>query len=271
MTAALPILAAAVDRLNSYVRTREADAHFGLKPHVYRLKSFVMGAADAAGATMRRRIVVDARCNSCYGSGKWGRRNEPCWTCKATGIKQLYFIETRIGKTLRCLDWPLADMVWHTPYSMIGYGAETAEKETDWKPLTPGNPLTIDEMVTALNAAEDAVSEIALLNHGTITICHPRHTLYLGKEQGFCTMCGDAADLKDDMGQRGLLLWHCQICESCHQHQRLLSERYGWYAIAPHLPIPVSLLTPAIEQWIKNRGGRAAVLKADPDRVECYA
>lgn len=247
---------AAVNRLNSFVRTTASHRFTNLYSAVYHIKDRVLTACMEYGLTVRRNIWVKANCRSCHGTGMhlWmsGEQN-PCWYCNG-GKVELFFRETKIGRSLHQPDWPLEDITWHSP---TGNGIlPTAQLVSDWKPRTPGIELSSDQVAIALNVAEPKWNE-----RGAI------YRMFLGAESGPCRFCGGAdKDMMMHGVTRGSLGWSANVCGSCQRHHHEIDKRYGYLAsVYQHLPFPKQLVTPAIHEWIERHGGMAKVAEISAD------
>lgn len=148
---------AALDRLNSWLRAPQplfCVMRSRLKPVVYWVKNAAILGASKVQPIGLRRVKFVARCRVCGGSGiferwHWSEDHEDegefCRTCNATGNVTLKFIESTIGP----FRWHTPEMHWrgasldvYVPFSADG----DYEDAADWKPNTPGKPLTPAEV-----------------------------------------------------------------------------------------------------------------------------
>lgn len=262
----LPAAILAIDRLNSFVRTSDEHLYPGLMHHVYAMKASAIATANEQGLAVRRRVFVRVKCSRCGGSGVWvGRYEElPCRACEAAGLKRLDFTETTIGRTLHtACDWPAdwQELRWHSPRCQADDGAEEV---TDWKPRTPGRPMTPIEVVEALNLAEP-VWPSPLYAAGT-------YGLYLGKTEGVCVFCSGVTREGDGTyAFRGRLRWRGDVCDGCRKHWQPTAWRYGGYRnlFGARMQIHADVDHPAVAAWIDRHGG-ARKVKTTQDFGEGY-
>lgn len=180
----------ALDRLNSWVRTREPFClapRDCLKPVIYWTKTNAILDVSKRWHIGLRRVMVKKPCRKCDGTGIWApmqwggweedtyeeyRANygKPCWTCQARGTVHLKFIETTIGP----LRWHTPAEKWYsssldvylpfkTYWEQHDRGDSWFEEETNgWEPNQPGRPLQNDD------ALRDA---IIVLNEWPHEVC----------------------------------------------------------------------------------------------------
>lgn len=243
-----PAAISAMSALNSHVRSSNARFDERLKGRVYAMKKRAIDLAEMAGLAMFRPISVSVTCNTCHGDGLYQGRWK-CNRCNGTGTATLYFRETRIGKTLRRLDWESGDVVWHTP---TGSGSHSEFVQvSDWKPMTVGKELSIDELVSALNIAEPV---FAGREH-----FEEMYSLSLGSDIERCAFCASKERLEGYHVPRGRLEWSASACDGCRGHFKANERRYS-KSIFDCFPIPKHLFTPAIDQWIERHGGIKALM-----------
>ena len=265
-----PTLTDAVEsmtRLNSWVRSPNTNYDWFSRPKsaIYWMKGKLLNAVTNAGVATHRLIVMEVKCRSCDGTGKWiswdyGQTGESCRTCSGTGRHKLWFVETTIDGRIK----------WHTPCKygiFVSYPVNLdvktlgeAHPETDWKPNTPGQPLVPIEVAAALNICEEFLPERPGEqwdnDGGPYDIFF--YSLFIGSQPRKCFRCGIEDDKVSRLHcSRNLLAWDASVCTACFStfgHMSTWSEKEQAYvcpnSVFDAAPFPIELAEqPAVKRW----------------------
>ncbi|MEW6735019.1 MAG: hypothetical protein AB1489_27255 [Acidobacteriota bacterium] len=246
----------AVDKLNSWVRSRSYKGHYdrGPKDAVYWLKRCALIAAHKAQLPWSNCLIdVVVKCRDCSGTGRyyhwdWDEEFDHCYRCSNTGQARLTFVETQIDcGNIIC---------WHTPrYKFPIYGVELANKyeESNWQPNTPGKDLSPDEAAKNLNIAESYFTNrpgIEITRWGQEYDVF-NYNLYIGKtDSRRCSLCGAMAEERAYMVRRDRIIWEDYACDKCNQKYREKGRSTDIFEV---FPVPAYLIEhPDIQDWINR-------------------
>jgi len=267
-----PVLAA-LDRLNSHARAYGCG-----KDAIYAYKTLAALMLAEAGDLQTRPVAVMAKCNRCYGTGRWHNyghdTGERCRTCGATGYVHLRFVETRVD----AFTWH-HPFEWHHPYdgdgrcifiaarklTDCGYraadrslvivdrdGVESIipfESPGDWTPNRSGSRLEGEAAAEQLNLVEDWIDTVhpdpSLMWRAESARSKLRdYALDIGRIGGTCHYCGSTEIACGQGHLPGLLHWSVP---TCREHSRMPVA--DWDST-----LPDAALTPQVERWLARRG-----------------
>jgi hypothetical protein len=245
-------LALAVQSLDVLNRHARCPTSRDVSRHIYAMKERALDGLDLLGVVLARNISVEATCMTCGGTGIFNeRRGIDCKRCDE-GIATLYFRESTIGPSFACMDWPLPEIVWHSP--LHRRGADNAEPVTGWKPHQPGVTLEPEALAAALNVAEEIFAPL-------LSTAQP-YTFNLGRFDGECAFCHDKTGLDTYFVPRGRLVWSAAACKGCVGHYKVIEKRYPGVTIFDRFVIPKPPPGSAIDKWCERHGGVFALSHA---------
>lgn len=259
MSNLIPVLEA-VDRLNSWVRSEsfKRGTHWsGVRRHVYQIKRMAIARAQREFVCLHRPHSTLVTCRSCGGSGKYtdwdGRAWPNCRACGSKGIVKLDFVQTQIlvpqpyGQTF----------TWNSPRDKWGLPADRLGEE-----LT-GIVMQVDEPGTDMSI-DDAARDLLLCDAtfprqygwcSEFCDCEKHYALYLGRADGRCAHCGDAApeDQATNCGKTiGRVNFSFAVCKPCYLAKRSTS------AALFDVGIPEELLRGEhVRRWVELNGAVA--------------
>jgi len=248
-----------LDRLNSWVRAKDAHCDRSCSEVIYFLKRVAIRQAHQAGIASHRIIFVTVTCRGCHGTGKFDSwyssdgYGPNCRKCDATGKHTLTFVESTIADRLR----------WHSPYMSadhFGLKYEDRVEVTDWKPLAEGRPLKPAEVAENLNFIEDFFTERPRWKRSVYYDDYSSHAevddfasykVWVGETPAnLCRVCG-AVDA-EMYGAKlcvsaSRITWSEHVCKSCEGIWR--SKIWDRLKL---LPVPADLISPpSIQEWIR--------------------
>lgn len=268
-TSTLRSVIAALDRLNSWVRSREGQT-FKPRRAVYWWKRRALEQADAAGLIDDVRFVSTlVSCRTCGGTGVyddgWSEPGweEDCRRCGGFGSFRLYFVETRLD-----------GVRWHTPHGnwplyrrYPSPRVEDFEEIEGWHPNAEGRALEPWEVAGALNLVEPAFLPEPLPKYftGESAYGHFSFPLYLGETDARrCAFCHAAADGSRSVVVRSRAEWLDHACRRCEER----FDRLGGGLFA-RFPFPVYLAGhPEIRAWLERNAPELAALDGSETTAE---
>lgn len=261
------VIATAIDRLNSWVRSDSArrwmssprNAVYDWKRH------FIEESLNAGRVENPHAIRLSLTCRDCGGSKQYtdsyGHKFPWCRKCGSTGAITLRFLVTTI-----------CGYTWHTPeneamrISRVWLPDDIWERSTlsvEWEPNQKGRDLEVHHVAQWLNVLE-AEYPNAPGRHGVYysgdwigDSDHKKYKLYLGAMVTECAFCGRPREEEVTGGRYGVTrghvewsAWTCKPCEDRHGEGNSIYDQF---------PVPIEKLQhPEIQTWLANRAGRKA-------------
>ncbi len=259
------LIATAIDRLNSWVRSDSARPWFSSPRYaIYDWKrNFIETCILAGRCDNVRAIRLSLTCRDCRGSKRYtnslGHTYDWCRKCDSTGTVTLRFLVT----TIHGFTWHTPEReTWRIRLNLPEDFWQRSELSVDWEPNQKGIDLTTDQVAQWLNVLEAEYPNVPTGHMGHWDddddyLDHKKYRLYLGKTREVCAFCNGERD--EVVGSyyhvmRPLVEWSAWCCDTC----RVLRKAFVG-SIFDLFPIPVDLIQfPEITKWLANRAGRKA-------------